>query len=287
MKKKWLIMWIILLTLVISLPVAIANPPQRRWPGPEPSILDGRNLPEFEGTRRYTAGSLAAVELYGSLRASLLVCENGQVLFPDFYGGAYVSTNWELVILVVESQLATALTHESFAPIFAEGATYRLVEFSYNQLQETSTAVTHAINMLQNCVCGNNSPFFKRLRLSATCLRKRHGSTEPLWRRNLMCIHWQENISPFLRYGVSVINNSVMITIGNRSPFSGFDDAVDSFRQNVWDSPMLEFDYAFFLCMGGGAGNILPGGIVIMLMPLWGIAAAIMRAVDVYKGRPQ
>jgi len=78
---------------------------------------------------------------------SLPVTRTGDIMFPSYYGGAYITEDGNAVLLIVESQLAEAHRMESSISFMqrSEYLTVRYVEFSYSELVETTNLLIELI----------------------------------------------------------------------------------------------------------------------------------------------
>jgi len=65
----------------------------------------------------------------------------GDVMYPDFFGGQYFDDDGNLIILVVESGLERAYSHEAIGYLLGVGVNYRVVEFSNTELSEISDEI--------------------------------------------------------------------------------------------------------------------------------------------------
>lgn len=81
---------------------------------------------------------------------------NGDVIYPDFYGGIAVNGP-RLTLLIVEHRLEEAKAHDAFTHLFTENHSYRFVEFSFAQLLETRALAIAAIDARQGCFYADNA----------------------------------------------------------------------------------------------------------------------------------
>jgi len=80
---------------------------------------------------------------------------DGAIVFPDFYGGAYVDGVGRLILLIAEAYAVEAANHPIVAYLIAARVSfrYRHVEFSYNQLHEAHNALSAAVRGSRAAKC--------------------------------------------------------------------------------------------------------------------------------------
>jgi len=138
---------------------------------------------------------------------------------PEFYGGRYVGEGGQIVFLIVESYLETAMAYDSGCPLLTEGINYRFVEFSYAEL--------HAA---QHAVWDVRSERFVGLR-------------ELPMRIDELCIY-SNNVSGS---GIFTMRNRIVVGLVEYN-----EDMIAGFRRYVYDSPMIEFEHMGWIYLSGG-----------------------------------
>ncbi|MCL2378648.1 MAG: S1 family peptidase [Defluviitaleaceae bacterium] len=147
---------------------------------------------------------------------------SGDVISPDFYGGSYVGEDGSMVLLIVESRLECAYSHDTIGMLLHAGVNYRLVEFSHSDL----FAVQETINEI--------------ISERFVVLDERH-------LRDDWCIY--ANNVPF--FFVNVMSNNVMVHLIEYN-----EDMIAGFRRYVYDSPMLAFGQGAWFTIGGGEQSL-------------------------------
>jgi len=133
---------------------------------------------------------------------------DGDVIYPDFYGGMTMRHRWDdrrLIVLVVESKLDYAMAHEVFSHLVVPSSHY-FVQYSFAQLLETQRRVEELISQRPDCIYSQS--------VYSTGIRP----TE-----NTVTIWFGDEINPMDR-----------------------DAMIAGFRQHVYDSPMVELRGMFF-----------------------------------------
>ena len=98
-----------------------------------------------------------ALHQYIMIQDSFMRRSDGSVIYPDFYGGAYIDSNGQLITLIVESKLGEALAYDVFKERIDNGA-YRFVQFSFAELRELMDALIPKIDerIANNCIYAKN-----------------------------------------------------------------------------------------------------------------------------------
>jgi len=81
---------------------------------------------------------------------------DGDVIYPDFFGGMRAADGRRLVLFIVESRLDDAKAHEAFGPLLAEPVSRATVEFSFAQLYETQRQISTIIAERVDCIYAQN-----------------------------------------------------------------------------------------------------------------------------------
>jgi len=83
---------------------------------------------------------------------------SGDIMYPEFYGGAYIGDDGRFVVLIVESMDDTAARSEVFSSTLSNNINYRNVEFSYSDLTGTKDIIfeIQAERNNLNCVYARN-----------------------------------------------------------------------------------------------------------------------------------
>jgi len=126
----------------------------------ELAIIDAAADAEVDAQRGegFSANHHIANEQLVQLYAGFATSRDGTVLYPEFFGGSYISDDGSLVLLIVESSYVRAQRHDAINELLESNVTYRFVEFSYAELRAAANSIfATVLNMSDDgCVYANN-----------------------------------------------------------------------------------------------------------------------------------
>jgi len=163
---------------------------------------------------------------------NMLECTaDGDVIYPDFFGGFSASNNWlepgsdRLETHIVVSKLEYARAHEAFSYLVAEPGSYSFAEFSFAQLLETQRRIEAIINEREGCIYAHS---VHEIRIVPS--------------NNILIIRF-----------IATDLARIAADLGLESRDSGA--IIAGFRQYVYDSPMIDFELEFHLSLSGGSAS--------------------------------
>jgi len=170
--------------------------------------IDARRGEGFAENQRQAIGQLD--EIYGRF----MRLRGGDIMFPEYFGGMYISDDGQAAVLFVESMIDRAMEYSHIEFIMDLGVNYRLVEFSYGELRRTQTNISSIVNE-----------------------RTINLGTSEQW-----CVY----ACNAMAVTVCVINNHVIVRILEYN-----NQMIDGFKRYVYDSPLIRFKQGSRLYIGG------------------------------------
>ena len=214
--RKVTSVFLVLVLALSTLTVVIASRPDQMYD--EWMTLEERRAldADIDATHGegFAANEREAMRLLDSIHLGFGHTRTGDDTFPDYFGGMYIGEDGRAVVLIVESMYDEAMTYSNIGSLIDQGVTYRLVESSYAKLREIQAVIGAALS---------------------ESIEKRRNS-EP-W-----CVYaYNANL-----ISVRQRNNQVIVRLAVYN-----EEMIAGFRQHVYDSPLIIFEYGAPLYIGG------------------------------------
>jgi len=93
----------------------------------------------------FSANRRAALHVFDILDEAFISARDGRMIYPDFFGGAAIDHDGNIVIFIVESMLNEAYSHDVIGVLLDDGVRYRVVDFSYGDLLSSTDVISATI----------------------------------------------------------------------------------------------------------------------------------------------